>query len=173
MRKQNKAFTLVELLVAMAIIGVLLGLAIFGLSTAQRAQRDTERKTALQDLNMGVQVFYETYNRYPSVATIAETQITLSNPVCSSGANGCRTVVPLKGSASALTTCNIGTYNATTDSNRTCYIFDPQVGQGNASIPGGYALCAKMENGSYFCVGSGANSGNIVQNGASTGFTIP
>jgi prepilin-type N-terminal cleavage/methylation domain-containing protein len=65
MRKKS-AFTLVELMVAMAIISVLLGLAVFGVSAAQRGSRNTERKAALQDINLAIQVYVDKFSNVPT-----------------------------------------------------------------------------------------------------------
>ena len=46
----KKAFTLVELLVVMVIIGILIGLAVFGLSAAQKSARDTNRKNDVRNM---------------------------------------------------------------------------------------------------------------------------
>lgn len=66
MNKNEKGFTLLELLVAMAIIGVLIALAIFGIIAAQRTSRETQRRNALEDINIGIQQFYDRYNKYPN-----------------------------------------------------------------------------------------------------------
>jgi type IV pilus assembly protein PilE len=65
MQKKLSAFTLLELMVTMAIIGVLIGLAVFGISVAQRNSRDTSRKAALQSINVAIQDFYTKNNNYP------------------------------------------------------------------------------------------------------------
>lgn len=170
MSKNKKAFTLVELLVAMAIIGVLVGLAIFGISTAQRAQRDTERKTALQDIHLGIQSFYETHGVYPSTATFTESSITL-------GSGGTKTfVVELKGAGKSTgAPCNILATTSLTTSTRTCYAWDSEA-TGSTTGNNGITFCAKLENGSISCVGPGAIRGNVVNEfpslGAS-GYVIP
>ena len=62
---KKKAFTLIELMVAMAIIGVLIGLTVYGISIAQQAQRDTERKSALSDITLGETSYEQTYSTAP------------------------------------------------------------------------------------------------------------
>lgn len=175
--KKQKAFTLVELLVAMAIIGVLLGLAIFGLASAQRAQRDTERRAALQDIHIGIQTFYETYSKYPThIAVTSDSQISFCDGQCTPTLAR-KTTVPLKGAAVAgnsvsnVTQDVIVAFNSATStaaSTQYCLVRDVAiagtVGTGN---PSGYTLCAKMENTSVMCVGAGAVKGNTV-----CGYTI-
>lgn len=165
MRKQ-KAFTLVELLVAMAIIGVLLGLAIFGLSSAQRAQRDTERRAALQDINIGMQTYYETYNRYPQIIEINnENQVRFCNVAA---CNDDVVTVPLKGAAVSdgnSIARNLNQANIVSQADGTVYCLasadyvEPPANSGN---PDGYVFCAKLENNSVFCVGAGAVTRNII-----------
>ena len=48
----KKAFTLLELLVAMAIIAILIALAIFGILQVQKNSRDTQRRKAMEDVKM-------------------------------------------------------------------------------------------------------------------------
>lgn len=66
MKTNKEGFTLLELLVAMAIIGILIALAIFGIIAAQRTSRETQRRNALEDINIGIQEFYDKYNKYPN-----------------------------------------------------------------------------------------------------------
>lgn len=63
--RNKKGFTLLELLVAMAIIAVLLALAIFGILQVQKNSRETQRRKALEDINMGITDFYSRYYQYP------------------------------------------------------------------------------------------------------------
>lgn len=52
--KDKKAFTLVELLVAMAVIAVLITLSVFGIATVQQSARDTQRRSALRDIEVSL-----------------------------------------------------------------------------------------------------------------------
>jgi prepilin-type N-terminal cleavage/methylation domain-containing protein len=54
MEANKKAFTLVELLVAMAIIAILLGLAVFGISVVQQNARDTQRRAKINDFEIAL-----------------------------------------------------------------------------------------------------------------------
>ena len=170
MTNQKKAFTLVELLVAMAIIGVLLGLAVFGLASAQRASRDTERKAALQDINIGYQAYYEKNNTYPSNIAITPNLITLSGV-----APATAITIPLKGAATSATTFagpevkQILTGTTTTaDSTNYCLVFETSVNAVPATNPKGYVFCSLLESGNISCSGAGAVKGNTI-----TGCAIP
>jgi type II secretion system protein G len=62
---KNKGFTLVELLVVMAILGVLVTLVAGGFRTAQMRGRDSKRKSDLKEIANALEVFYSDYNKYP------------------------------------------------------------------------------------------------------------
>jgi prepilin-type N-terminal cleavage/methylation domain-containing protein len=98
--KKISAFTLVELMVAMAIISVLLGLAVFGVSAAQKGSRNTSRKAALQDINVGIQIYVDKYSNIPTTiffdTSTSAAYIGGSSSTCES--TGC-IKVPLKGPA--------------------------------------------------------------------------
>lgn len=47
-----KSFTLVELLVAMAVIAILVGLSVFGISVVQANARDTARRNKLKEIEI-------------------------------------------------------------------------------------------------------------------------
>ena len=74
----KKAFTLLELLVAMAIIAILIALAIFGVLQVQKNSRDTQRRKAMEDVNIGIQAFYSKYGQYPDSITFVDNTATLS-----------------------------------------------------------------------------------------------
>ena len=61
----KKSFTIVELLVVMAVIGVLLALSVFGIQAIQKSQRETQRITDLKNIQGQLQAYYSKYNRYP------------------------------------------------------------------------------------------------------------
>jgi prepilin-type N-terminal cleavage/methylation domain-containing protein len=63
--KNKKGFTLLELLVAMAIIAVLLALAVYGILQVQRNSRETQRIKALQDISIAIQSYYNRFGQYP------------------------------------------------------------------------------------------------------------
>lgn len=63
--KRNLGFTLVELLVAMSIIGVLASIAVGSFRTSQLKGRDVERKTNLKQISNALEIFYADYGRYP------------------------------------------------------------------------------------------------------------
>ncbi|HEC64738.1 MAG TPA: type II secretion system protein [bacterium] len=81
--KKQLAFTLVELLVTMAIIAVILGLTVFGISLAQRASRDVQRRNAVDDINLGVQSYFELNNEYPETGdiTVSGESIEIGTPL--------------------------------------------------------------------------------------------
>jgi prepilin-type N-terminal cleavage/methylation domain-containing protein len=51
------AFTLIELLVVISIIGILLALSVFGLQGARQSSRDATRKSNLQQIRSGLEIF--------------------------------------------------------------------------------------------------------------------
>lgn len=69
--KSTPGFTLVELLIVIAIIGLLATLAIVSLTTAQRKARDTKRIADLNQLQNAVELYYSENAAYPdsNVAT--------------------------------------------------------------------------------------------------------
>jgi prepilin-type N-terminal cleavage/methylation domain-containing protein len=62
---KEKGFTLVELLVVLAIIGVLIGLAIGGIRIVQEVNRDTQRKALARDVQLALESYNEKHNSYP------------------------------------------------------------------------------------------------------------
>jgi general secretion pathway protein G len=65
MKETYKGFTLVELLVVMAIIGVLATLIVGGFRSSQMRGRDAARKGDLKEITNALEIFYSDYGKYP------------------------------------------------------------------------------------------------------------
>jgi type II secretion system protein G len=81
---KNKGFTLVELLVVMAILGVLVTLVAGGFRTAQVRGRDGKRKSDLKEVANALEVFYSDHGEYPD-ANGDQIQACQYNPAAGSG----------------------------------------------------------------------------------------
>jgi prepilin-type N-terminal cleavage/methylation domain-containing protein len=127
--RRLSGFTLVELMVSMAIIAVLMGLSVFGIATAQKILRDDQRRDALKSIAASITSYYATNSAYPPVAgvTFATAQVTLATGF----------IVPLTGPASAA---------ATTTGTQTAYCY--------SITTDGYRLGAYLEAGSWFNLGT-------------------
>lgn len=64
--KIYQGFTLIELLVVITIIGILMAVSVFGLIGARESARDAKRKTELEQIRSGVEVYKSDCNVYPS-----------------------------------------------------------------------------------------------------------
>lgn len=69
--RARKGFTLIELLIVVAIIGLLASVIIIGLQGAQRGGRDARRISDLQQIQNGLQLYYNAKSKYPDAATLS------------------------------------------------------------------------------------------------------
>ncbi len=65
MPKSKRGFTLIELLVVVIIIGILATLMIVALNAARARARDAQRKTQLNQLATGLEMYYNDKGIYP------------------------------------------------------------------------------------------------------------
>jgi len=65
MRKQ-KGFTLIELLVVIAIIGILSTIVMVSLNTARAKARDARRVSDVRQLQLALQMYYDSAGSYPA-----------------------------------------------------------------------------------------------------------
>ena len=66
--KLHRAFTIVELIVIMAVIAILAGVTAVGYSGMQRNARESERESDTAIIKMSLEEFYEKNGRYPSTS---------------------------------------------------------------------------------------------------------
>lgn len=131
LRKEKSAFTLVELMVAMAIIAVLMGLAAFGIATALRVLRDNQRRDAVRNIATALNAYYADRATYPTSVTLTATTFTVATG----------NVVPLNGVARA-------TASTTPSATATPYCYNVTTD--------GFRVGAKLESGDWFMLGTAA-----------------
>jgi prepilin-type N-terminal cleavage/methylation domain-containing protein len=73
---REEGFTLVELLIVMAIMAVLIGLSVAGLRYATIRSRNIARASAMSNLDTALQAYYSDQNKYPAST---ETVLTLTS----------------------------------------------------------------------------------------------
>ena len=61
----SRGFTLIELLVVISIIGVLIALSVFGLQGARKASRDAKRKSDIEQIRSGIEIYKSDCDKYP------------------------------------------------------------------------------------------------------------
>lgn len=65
-KKSNHGFTLIEILIVVAIIAILTAIAATAYTTAQRRARDTQRKSDLASVQAALESFNSDHNYYPT-----------------------------------------------------------------------------------------------------------
>lgn len=64
--KLEKGFTLIELMVTIAIIGILAGIVVVSVGTVRENARDTRRKSDLDQLRKAIEIYYSEKDVYPT-----------------------------------------------------------------------------------------------------------
>jgi len=70
MKKNIIILIVVLIIIFCVIIAALIGLSTAGISTVQQSERDTQRRTALNEIDLQINSFYADNSTYPSAITI-------------------------------------------------------------------------------------------------------
>ena len=65
MCSKNKAFTLIELLIVIAVIGLISTLAMTALNSARKKARDARRLSDVKQIIIALELYYDEYKKYP------------------------------------------------------------------------------------------------------------
>lgn len=71
MIKKERGFTLIEMLIVVAIIAILASIVIVGVAPAQQSGRDARRVSDLQNIRNGLQLYYNKCGFYPGSSSCA------------------------------------------------------------------------------------------------------
>ncbi len=150
----KKGFTLVELLIVIAVIGILSSTVFVNLSNARQQVRDTVRKTDLKQLELALELHYANYGSYTQPEALWSDCSTGEN----TGSGGCPTGSDWGPSSDLrdlvtnkyieelpIDPLNDATYR---------YTYEPwNAGQGGYTEAGqAYDLCAPLETEATFCI---------------------
>ena len=73
-----RGFTLIELLVVIAIIGILSSVVLASLNTARKKGRDARRIADIKQVQLALELYYDSYNKYPEGNVYATALSTLT-----------------------------------------------------------------------------------------------
>ena len=68
--KKESGFTMIELLITMAIVAVLTTISLFALRGARESARDARRKADLETIRSGLEIYKADCNTYPTVSPL-------------------------------------------------------------------------------------------------------
>jgi prepilin-type N-terminal cleavage/methylation domain-containing protein len=79
LKKNNRGFTIVELLIVIVVIGILAALVIVTYNGIQQKARDTERKTDIKALQGHFEAYWADNAKYPTLAQANDTTFRTNN----------------------------------------------------------------------------------------------
>ena len=134
----RRGFTLIEVLIVVAIVGLLASVVLVGLAPAQRRGRDARRLTDLKEMQTGLELYYNKCGYYPGTAQA-------SNPcgAWSAVADWNGLVAALQGSSLGITQLpkdpsSNRSYDYATNNGGSSYILSAQLEDENNSVFNNY-----------------------------------
>jgi prepilin-type N-terminal cleavage/methylation domain-containing protein len=111
----KSAFTLLEMLVVIGIIGILVGMGAVSYSTAQKKARDAKRKQDLKAIQNAFEQYYSICNyKYPAAVPAAGQPLNAQSGICPNVSSNVLIFTmpadPLGGNYSCVGTCNESVY---------------------------------------------------------------
>jgi prepilin-type N-terminal cleavage/methylation domain-containing protein len=79
LKKTNRGFTIVELLIVIVVIGILAALVVVTYNGIQQKARDTERKTDVNAIHGQVEAYQAQNGKYPTMANINDASFRSAN----------------------------------------------------------------------------------------------
>ena len=76
--KQKKGFTIIELIVVIAVIGILAGISIVGFKRYQADTRDARRSSSITSISEALEKYYDINGEYPSCSALSATGTSVS-----------------------------------------------------------------------------------------------
>lgn len=133
----RKGFTLLELLVVIAVIGILIAMGTVAFATAQKKSRDARRRADMKVMQDAFEQYFADNTTYAACNTMGAVEYVPSGlPVDPKNTGGY--VYECNGAAN--------TYCA-------CALLEGE-GTGNANDPAGSSTCGYAAGGDYYCVGN-------------------
>ncbi len=135
--KKKNAFTLLELLVVISIIGILVALGTAAFSTTQKKSRDARRKADIKALQNGFEQYHARENSYPSSQLEADDAVIFPAGLPEDP----------KGEGE-----NVYTMNLSADSFCVCALLESSVGNSNSLPNPGDPTTCSYGSGDYYCL---------------------
>jgi prepilin-type N-terminal cleavage/methylation domain-containing protein len=134
---KKKGFTLIEILIVVAIIAILASVVLVGLGPTQQAGRDARRISDLSEVQNGLELYYNKCGYYPGASNATDA-------TCDASAPGGTAVTAYTNMAGELQAIGIGISSVPVDPNNTAphqYTYAT-----NGASGGSYVLGAVLEN---------------------------
>jgi prepilin-type N-terminal cleavage/methylation domain-containing protein len=141
--KERKGFTLIEILIVVAIIAILASIVLVGLGPTQQAGRDARRLSDLREVQNGLELYYNSCGFYPGAIVANPCPAFAGAPTAIAG-NGATTVY--NGMANVLVkSVQLGISTVPNDpTSGKSYLYSVENGSGVAGTK--YILQATLEN---------------------------
>lgn len=136
-KTKKNAFTLLEILVVISIIGILIALGTAAFSTTQKKSRDARRKADIKAMQNGLEQFHAKYGDYPESAIEGVYE---------------ETIFPAGLPEDPKNTGeNTYTFNLSEDSFCVCALLESSSGNASALPAGSVTICS-YGTGDYYCL---------------------